>query len=141
MRTPAIIFVILPIISLVQSAKIGIRDGEGFPSEDPVQEPTSDETTLPGTFMGRSLQGLGRAAAVGNQEEAAGSQTLPDRPPGVPPLPFFNRPPTNSVALPVRKRHRFDLDVSNFDYLFNFLNWACLKKTITNIRNSTRSNR
>ena len=99
MRTPAIIFVILPILSLVHSANISGRDGE-----DPDQEePTSD---VPETLdlTGRSLPGLGRAAAIGNQEEAAGSQTLPDFPPGVPPLPFFNRPPTNDVALPVRKR-------------------------------------
>ena len=37
------------------------------------------------------LPGLGRAAR---------SQTLPDLPSGVPPLPFFNRPPTNAEALP-----------------------------------------
>ena len=100
MRTPAIIFVIFPILSLVHSANIGGRDGED-PDEE---EPTSDVPVTLG-FTGRSLHGLGRAAAIGNQEEAAGSQTLPDRPPGVPPLPFFNRPPTNSVALPVREKN------------------------------------
>ena len=103
MRTPAIIFVILPILSLVHAANIGGRDGE-----DPDQEePTSDVPAhMEPVTLGRSLHGqLGRAAAIGNQEEAAGSQTLPDRPPGVPPLPFFNRPPTNSVTLPVRKRN------------------------------------
>ena len=95
MRTPAIIFVILPILSLVHSANIGGRDGE-----DPDQE---EPTAVPLGLSGRSLPGLGRAAAIGNQEEAAGSQTLPEFPPGVPPLPFFNRPPTNDEALPVRK--------------------------------------
>ena len=100
MRTPAIIFVILPILSLVHSANIGGRDGE-----DPDQEePTADVPKSLG-LSGRSLPGLGRAAAIGNQEEAAGSQTMPDFPPGVPPLPFFNRPPTNAEALPVRKRN------------------------------------
>ena len=98
MRTPAIIFVILPILSLVHSANISGRDGE-----DPDQEePTTDVPETLG-LTGRSLPGLGRAAAIGNQEEAAGSQTMPDLPPGVPPLPFFNRPPTNAEALPVRK--------------------------------------
>ena len=103
MRTPAIIFVILPILSLVHSANIGGRDGE-----DPDQEePTADVPVSLGPLglLGRSLPGLGRAAAIGNQEEAAGSQTMPDFPPGVPPLPFFNRPPTNAEALPVRKRN------------------------------------
>ena len=98
MRTPAIIFAILPILNLVHSANIGGRDGE-----DPDQEePTADVPITLG-LSGRSLPGLGRAAAIGNQEEAAGSQT--DFPPGVPPLPFFNKPPTNDVALPVRKRN------------------------------------
>ena len=109
MRTPAIIFVILPIISLVHSANIGGRDGE-----DPDQEETTADIAAEMLTLGRSLQSgslhgqLGRAAAVGNQEEAAGSQTLPgrpDRPPGVPPLVFFNRPSTNPVTLPVRKRN------------------------------------
>ena len=100
MRTPAIIFVILPILSLVHSANIGGRDGE-----DPDQEEPKADVPVTLGLSGRSLPGLGRAAAIGNQEEAAGSQTMPDFPPGVPPLPFFNRPPTNAEALPVRKRN------------------------------------
>ena len=100
MRTPAIIFVILPILSLVRSANIGGRDGE-----DPDQEELTADVRVSLGLSGRSLPGLGRAAAIGNQEEAAGSQTMPDFPPGVPPLPFFNRPPTNTEALPVRKRN------------------------------------
>jgi len=100
MRTPAIIFVIFPILNLVHSANIGGRDGEDPDQEEPTSDVPANMVPLTLGLTGRSLPGLGRAAAIGNQEEAAGSQTLPNFPPGVPPLPFFNRPPTNSVTLP-----------------------------------------
>ena len=82
MRDIAILFIILPLLSLAQSATFA-RDGD-----DPEQE-MKDEVQDSGNHlliqedeigigMGRSI--AGRGAAIGNQEEAAGSQKPPPLP-------------------------------------------------------------
>ena len=77
MRDIAILFIILPLLSLAQSATF-VRDGED--QEDEVQESRNhlliQEEDEIGIGMGRSIVS-GRGAAIGNQEEAAGSPKPP----------------------------------------------------------------
>ena len=80
MRDIAILFIILPLLSLAQSATF-VRDGED--QEDEVQESRNhlliQEEDEIGIGMGRSIVS-GRGAAIGNQEEAAGSPKPPPLP-------------------------------------------------------------
>ena len=83
MRDIAILFIILPLLSLVQSATFA-RDGEDSEQEmkDEVQDSGNhlliQEEDEIGIGMGRSI--AGRGAAIGNQEEAAGSPKPPPLP-------------------------------------------------------------
>ena len=83
MRDIAILFIILPLLSLAQSANF-VRDGEDPNQEikDEVQDSRNhlliQEDDEIGIGMGRSI--AGRGAAIGNQEEAAGSQKPPPLP-------------------------------------------------------------
>ena len=80
MRDIAILFIILPLLSLAQSATFA-RDGEDSEQEmkDEVQDSRNhlliQEDDEIGIGMGRSI--AGRGAAIGNQEEAAGSPKPP----------------------------------------------------------------
>merc|ERR1712109_414724 len=67
------------IFVLSQSMNIGSRDGEG----DPTAKAEDSEEKTPLSF-GVAGRGVGRAAAVGHQEEAAGSQPSYTKPPSKP---------------------------------------------------------
>ena len=79
MRDIAILFIILPLLSLAQSATF-VRDGEDQEIKDEVQDSRNhlliQEDDEIGIGMGRSIVS-GRGAAIGNQEEAAGSPKPP----------------------------------------------------------------
>merc|ERR1712018_1085041 len=80
MRATAILFIILPFLNLARSATF-LRDGEDPKQEvkdeveDSINHLTIENDDEISSVMGRSI--LGRGAAIGNQEEAAGSTKPP----------------------------------------------------------------
>merc|ERR1711962_544096 len=92
------------IFVLTQSMNIGSRDGE----RDPTAKAEESEEKTPLSF-GVAGRGVGRAAAVGHQEEGAGSQPSYTKPPSKP-WPFSK--PANAAGLPYPSDDEFADDLA-----------------------------